>query len=260
MSSSHTRVTSAAFVSGVWPHTASGPAEFRFRKGRVARSVGAQRRAELANFAAVGGAPAVQRAIRQETNRGSARSSFRPAPADAHGTGNHGYRRPSLRVSPRVSAGACSAAPAATRSEAAAATLSMPPGPPMTPAPGGGVGVFRFDQAQADQSPVLIHSLDRVAVQLQLADHGRWGVKPSRAQRGERHRLLTGLTQLLKRQTMLSLNEHHRTELSTPGPRRSRLRGQGIVGTENRPKRSPGRRGRRSSGAGIRRGGSGRRG
>ena len=31
---SHARVTRAAAVSGDWPHTASGPAEFRFRKGR----------------------------------------------------------------------------------------------------------------------------------------------------------------------------------------------------------------------------------
>ena len=61
------------------------------------------------------------------------------------------------------------------------------------------VGVLGFDQAQANQSSVLIHSLDRVAVQLQLADHHRWGVKPSRTQRGKRNRLLTGQTQLLKR-------------------------------------------------------------
>ena len=93
----------------------------------------------------------------------------------------------------------------------------------MATTPGVRVGVLRFDQAQADQSPVLIHSLDRVAVQLQLADHGRWGIKPSRTQRGKRHRLLTSTTQLLKRQTMLSLNERHRTELSTLRPRRSRL-------------------------------------
>jgi hypothetical protein len=52
-----------------------------------------------------------------------------------------------------------------------------------------------------------------LAIQLQLADHGRWGVKPSRTQRGKRQRLLTSTTQLLKRQTMLSLNERHRTEL-----------------------------------------------
>jgi hypothetical protein len=93
----------------------------------------------------------------------------------------------------------------------------------MTATPAASVGVLRFDQAQAEQSPVLIHSLDRVAVQLQLADHGRWGVKPSRTQRGKRHRPLTSPTQLLERQTMLSLNERHRTELSTPGPRRSSL-------------------------------------
>ena len=71
---------------------------------------------------------------------------------------------------------------------------------------------------EADQSPVLIHPLDRVAVQLELADHGRWGVQPSRAQRRKRHRPLTSTTQLLKRQTMLSLNERHRTELSTLRP------------------------------------------
>jgi hypothetical protein len=93
----------------------------------------------------------------------------------------------------------------------------------MTVTPGASVGVLRFDQAQAKQSPVLVHSLDRVAVQLQLADHGRWGVKPSRTQRDKRHRPLTSPTQLLKRQTMLSLNERHRTELSTPRPRLSRL-------------------------------------
>jgi hypothetical protein len=99
----------------------------------------------------------------------------------------------------------------------------MPPRPPVAATPGARVGVLPFDQAQADESPVLIHSLYRVAVQLQLADHGRWGIKPSRAQRGKRHRLLTSTTQLLKRQTMLSLNERHRTGLSTHRPRRSRL-------------------------------------
>jgi hypothetical protein len=93
----------------------------------------------------------------------------------------------------------------------------------MAAAPGARVGVLGFDQAQPDQPSVLIHSLDRVAVQLQLADHGRWGVKPSRAERRKRHRQLTSTTQLLKRQTMLSLNERHRTELSTLRPRRSRL-------------------------------------
>lgn len=94
----------------------------------------------------------------------------------------------------------------------------MLPGPPTAATPGARVGVLGFDQAQADQSPVLIHSLNRVTVQLQLADHGRWGVKPSRAQRGKRHRLLTSTTQLLKCQTMLSLNERHRIGLSTPRP------------------------------------------
>ena len=93
----------------------------------------------------------------------------------------------------------------------------------MAATPGARVGVLRFDQAQPDQSPVLIRSLDRVAVQLEFADHGRWGIKPSRAQRRKRHRPLTSTTQLLKRQTMLSLNERHRTELSTLRPCRSRV-------------------------------------
>jgi len=97
--------------------------------------------------------------------------------------------------------------------------LSMPARPPMPATPAVRVGVLGFDQAQADQSFVLIHSLDHVAVQLQLADHGSRGVKPSRTQRGKRHRLLTGTTQLLGRQTMLSLNERHQIELSTLRPR-----------------------------------------
>ena len=85
------------------------------------------------------------------------------------------------------------------------------------------LGVLGFDQAQADQSSVLIHSLDHVAVQLQLAGHGSRGVKPSRTQRGKRHRLLTGTAQLLERQTMLSLNERHQIEL--PTLRSQRLQG-----------------------------------
>ena len=97
----------------------------------------------------------------------------------------------------------------------------------MAATPGARVGVLRFDQAQAEQSPVLIHSLDRVAVQLQLADHRRRGVKPSRAQRGKRQRLLTSITQLLKRQTMLSLNERHRTEsIDTPARKPFAAQGQ----------------------------------
>jgi hypothetical protein len=95
----------------------------------------------------------------------------------------------------------------------------MPSRPPLPATPAVRVGVLGFDQAQADQSSVLIHSLDHVAVQLQLADHGSRGVKPSRTQRGKRHRLLTGTTQLLERQTMLSLNERHQIELSTLRPR-----------------------------------------
>jgi hypothetical protein len=72
----------------------------------------------------------------------------------------------------------------------------------MAATPGARVGLLRFDQAQAGQPPMLIRSFDRVAVQLKLADHRRGGVKPSRAQRGKRHRLLTSTAQLLKGQTI----------------------------------------------------------
>jgi hypothetical protein len=118
----------------------------------------------------------------------------------------------------RVRGGVAGAGGEGARGCWTATTLSMPPGPPMAATRGARVSVLPFDQAQADQSPVLIHPLDRVAVQLQLADHGCWGVKPSRAQRGKRHRLLTSTTQLLKRQTMLSLNERHRTGVSPLRP------------------------------------------
>src|SRR5437588_13069632 len=93
--------------------------------------------------------------------------------------------------------------------------LSMPPGPPKA-TPRFRVGMLRFDQAQSDQPPVLIHALNRVTIELQFADHSRWGVKPSRAQRGKGHRLLTSTTKQLKRQAMLSLNERHERIIDPP--------------------------------------------
>lgn len=157
---------------------ASGPAEFRFRKGRgSALGRGATERAKLANFAAVGGAPAVQRAVRQRINedRPGHRSGRHRRTLTVFG--DYGSRRRSARGLPGVSAGAVPGR--WPRSEGVAAHPTMPPGPPMTATPAGRVGVLWFDQAQADPSSVLIHSLDRLAVQLRLADHGRCGVKPS---------------------------------------------------------------------------------
>jgi hypothetical protein len=198
-------------------HAASGPAEFRFRKGRgSALGRGATKRAELTQF----------RRRRRALLPSGAPFAGKPTedrPADHSGRPRRRSRYRRSWLPPRVPegvrlvrAGTCSATPAATRSgdgrghpiAAAATTNDGDPGRPCRR--------HRFDQAQADQSPVLIHSLDRVAVQLELANHRRWRVKPSRAQRGERHRLLTSPTQLLKRQTMLILNKRHQTELSTP--------------------------------------------
>ena len=69
-------------------------------------------------------------------------------------------------VGQRVRGGVAGAGGEGARGCWTAAALSMLPGPPMAATPGARVVVLRFDQAQADQSPVLIHSLDRVAVQL----------------------------------------------------------------------------------------------
>jgi hypothetical protein len=80
----------------------------------------------------------------------------------------------------------------------------------------GPAGVLAFNQTHAHQPAVLMYSLDGVAVELELTDHGRWEVKPGRAQRGQRHGLLTRTPQPLKRQAMLRLNERHPLELSAP--------------------------------------------
>jgi hypothetical protein len=86
----------------------------------------------------------------------------------------------------------------------------------MAPTPRVRVDVLQFDQAQADQSPVLIHALDRVTGQRSSLITAAGESSPSRAQRGQGHRLLTSTTQQLKRQTMLGLNERHRRIINPP--------------------------------------------
>src|SRR5450755_4693313 len=58
--------------------------------------------------------------------------------------------------------------------------LSVRPAPPGR---GGYVRGFWLEQAHADQPPVVIDALDRVAVQLELGDDGGWEVNPAGLQR-----------------------------------------------------------------------------
>ncbi len=89
--------------------------------------------------------------------------------------------------------------------------LSVRPGPP-PPACGGCVGrVGRFwiEQAHADQPPVVIDALDRVSVQLELADDGGWEANPARVKLGKSDRLLVGLAQALQQPLLLGVSECH---------------------------------------------------
>ena len=54
---------------------------------------------------------------------------------------------------------------------------------PAPPGRGGYVRGFSLEQAHADQPPVVIDALDRVAVQLELGDDGGWEVNPAGMQR-----------------------------------------------------------------------------
>ena len=69
-----------------------------------------------------------------------------------------------------------------------------------------------FEQAYADRPAMFIHPLDRVAVELKLADDGRREVDPGRAQRGKRQRLAASTPQPLERQPVFSLNERHQPD------------------------------------------------
>lgn len=73
--------------------------------------------------------------------------------------------------------------------------LPVRPGP--LPACGGRFGGFWAEQAHADHPPVVIDTLDRISVQLELRnDRGR-EVNPAGVQLGKSNRLLAGLTQPL---------------------------------------------------------------
>jgi hypothetical protein len=85
--------------------------------------------------------------------------------------------------------------------------LSVRPAPP---GPGGYVRGFWLEQAHADQPPVVIDALDRVAVQLELGDGGGWEVNPAGMQLGESDRLVAGLAQSLQQPLLLDVSGRHR--------------------------------------------------
>jgi len=92
--------------------------------------------------------------------------------------------------------------------------LSVRPAPP---GPGGYVRGFWLEQAHADQPPVVIDALDRVAVQLdrvavqlEPGDDGGWEVNPASMQLGESDRLVAGLAQSLQQPLLLDVSGRHR--------------------------------------------------
>jgi hypothetical protein len=71
------------------------------------------------------------------------------------------------------------------------------PWPPAPPGCGGCLSRFWIDQPHANKPPALTEPLDRVSVQLELADDGGPEVNPASVQLGKSDRLLAGLAQAL---------------------------------------------------------------
>ena len=70
--------------------------------------------------------------------------------------------------------------------------LSVLPGAPSPPLCCGRFGWFWAEQAHADQPPVVIDTLDRVSVQLEVGSDSGREVKPAGVQLGKSDRLLAG--------------------------------------------------------------------
>jgi hypothetical protein len=81
---------------------------------------------------------------------------------------------------------------------------------PSSPAVCGGYGRgFWLEQAHPDQPLVFIDALDRVSVELELADDGGREVNPAGVQLGKSDGLLAGLAQSLQQPLLLGVSEHH---------------------------------------------------
>jgi len=110
--------------------------------------------------------------------------------------------------------------------------LPVRPRPPAPPGCGGCLPRFWMEQAHADQPPVVIDALDRVSVQLELADDGGWEVNPASVQLGKSDRLVAGLAQALQQPLLLSVSERHRPDCRPPaglGEPRAALAGGGAL-------------------------------
>ncbi len=66
-----------------------------------------------------------------------------------------------------------------------------------------------MEQAHADQPPVVMDALDRVSVQLELADDGGWEADPAGVKLGKSDRLVAGLAQALQQPLLLGVSERH---------------------------------------------------
>jgi hypothetical protein len=82
----------------------------------------------------------------------------------------------------------------------------------VAPACGWWVGGFGLEQADAEESAVLVDALDHVSVELELADDDGGKVNPTGAQLIERHWLLARVPELLKHPKLLGFNERHRPD------------------------------------------------
>jgi hypothetical protein len=67
-----------------------------------------------------------------------------------------------------------------------------------------------MEQAHADQPPVVIDTLDRVSVQLELADDGGWEVNPGGVQLGKATGWWPAWSKSLQQLLLLGVSERHR--------------------------------------------------
>jgi hypothetical protein len=98
-----------------------------------------------------------------------------------------------------------------------------------------------LEQAYPDQPVVVIDALDRVSVELELADDGGWEVNPAGVQLGKSDGLLAGLAQSLSQPLLLSVSEHHRWIVGQTGIGLQTI----DRASERRPQRCPRRVGAR---------------
>jgi hypothetical protein len=68
---------------------------------------------------------------------------------------------------------------------------------------------FWLEQANPDQSSVVIDALDHVSVQVELGDDGGWERDPASVQLGESDRLVAGLAESPQQPLLLDVRGRH---------------------------------------------------